>query len=449
MRTRTVEVAKILRLERAGRRLYHFVSGSSELTSPFKEECEDTHFYHRNGIGVFDGVGSWAENGVSPRNYSQLLMRNSLRGLREGIQRSVNILHHAWTYSKHETGATTALMCLIKGNEVNIANVGDCQMLHIRDGDILWRSVPQHHRFNCPFQLGSHSKDEPLKIAKEKDLRVRKGDIFVAGTDGLFDNLNDESILRSLESVPCTNIRSSQDGKIMSYDSANNGSFIMRVGRREMSAKYVGYLVGRHEEACDLVCKSKMVSRKHCVFSFHDPNIVTVTDISSRHGTFLNGERLPIGMPSMLSSDDVLTLGTPCVDTARKENLPVFECSSSSSRNRSFDIYKGDGEILTRRAQWLSSHVLRVSLDNDAITPFSTSAAENFGSEVSGLGGKMDDITIVIARVAGEQEETPKTFYSVRAEKVQNVSSGNEEKVQNVSSSNEEKKKKISSATAE
>ena len=109
MRTRTVEVAKILRLERAGRRLYHFVSGSSELTSPFKEECEDTHFYHRNGIGVFDGVGSWAENGVSPRNYSQLLMRNSLRGLREGIQRSVNILHHAWTYSKHETGATTAL----------------------------------------------------------------------------------------------------------------------------------------------------------------------------------------------------------------------------------------------------------------------------------------------------------------------------------------------------
>ena len=59
----------------------------------------------------------------------------------------------------------------------------------------------------------------------------------------------------------------------------------------------------------------------------------------------------------------MLTLGTPCADEAREHNLPVFECGSDDSNDRcSFDVYTGDNNILTRKAEWLSSRALRVSL---------------------------------------------------------------------------------------
>ena len=412
MRSRGREV--LLKYARRRVRGFHFVSGSSELTAPLKEECEDTHFYHARGIGVFDGVGSWSDSGVSPRNFSELVCQHSLRNLRDSSTlEPTKILHNAWMQSKHETGASTALLCTLQNNTVDISNVGDSQILHVREGQILWRSVPQHHKFNCPFQIGSHSRDEPLKIAKETRLRVRKDDIFIAASDGLFDNLTDEEILHSVESVPCTNLRTSRDGEFMSYDRLNSGSFLFKLGRSQMNAQYVGYLVGR-DDSCDSVWSGQKVSSKHCVLSFHDPNIVTVTDISSEHGTYLNGERLPVGMPAVLSSEDILTLGTPCADEAREQNLPVFECGSDNSVERcSFDVYKGHGNILTRKAEWLSSRALRVSLDKDAITPFSTHAAEHFGSKVSGRGGKMDDITVVIARVT-DKTGVSKSFRSKR-----------------------------------
>ena len=420
------------------------MSGSSELTAPLKEECEDTHFFHAKGIGVFDGVGSWVDKGVSPRNFSELMCQHSLRKLREmNVSEPTKILHDAWKQSKHETGAATALLCTLQNNVANISNVGDSQILHVRDGQILWRSVPQHHRFNCPFQLGSHSKDEPLKIAKETRLRVRKNDVFIAASDGLFDNMTDEEILQSVESVPCSNLRTSRDGEIMSHDSSNSGSFHFKLGRSEMNAQYVGFLVGS-DESCDSVWSSQRVSSKHCVLSFHDPNIVTVTDLSNGNGTFLNGEKLPVGMPAVLSSEDVLTLGTPCADEAREHNLPVFECGSDDSNDRcSFDVYKGDNNILTRKAEWLSSRALRVSLDKDAITPFSSLAAEHFGSKVSGRGGKMDDITVVISRVTDETGVSR----SFRSKRLHRPSAAVETPVKEVSSSEEKKRRSVSTAS--
>ncbi len=45
------------------------------------------------------------------------------------------------------------------------------------------------HAFNFPLQLGTHSRDEPMKDAKRYDVGVSKGDVVVLGSDGLMDNL--------------------------------------------------------------------------------------------------------------------------------------------------------------------------------------------------------------------------------------------------------------------
>jgi len=45
------------------------------------------------------------------------------------------------------------------------------------------------HAFNFPLQLGTHSRDEPMKDAARYDVEVMKGDIVVLGSDGLMDNL--------------------------------------------------------------------------------------------------------------------------------------------------------------------------------------------------------------------------------------------------------------------
>lgn len=39
------------------------------------------------------------------------------------------------------------------------------------------------------MQLGTHSRDEPMKDARRYDVGVGRGDVVVVGSDGLMDNL--------------------------------------------------------------------------------------------------------------------------------------------------------------------------------------------------------------------------------------------------------------------
>jgi len=61
--------------------------------------------------------------------------------------------------------------------------------LIIRDGSIVFRTTEMMHAFNFPLQVGTHSRDEPMKDAKRYDVSVGRGDVVVLGSDGLWDNL--------------------------------------------------------------------------------------------------------------------------------------------------------------------------------------------------------------------------------------------------------------------
>lgn len=64
---------------------------------------------------------------------------------------------------------------------------------------------------------------------------------------------------------------------------------------------------------------SPVISREHAVLSASGGDAapqISVTDVKSMHGTFVNGERLVAGIPKQLSSGDELTFG---VDVNRNE----------------------------------------------------------------------------------------------------------------------------------
>jgi len=65
------------------------------------------------------------------------------------------------------------------------------------------------------------------------------------------------------------------------------------------------FKIGRAEE-CHLRSNSSRISRLHCVISTQE-NTVTVADLGSENGTFVNGER--IGSPQELNDGDLLTAG--------------------------------------------------------------------------------------------------------------------------------------------
>ncbi|KAJ3117525.1 hypothetical protein HDU96_006454 [Phlyctochytrium bullatum] len=91
-------------------------------------------------------------------------------------------------------GSTTAMIVIIRDDELRIANIGDCGLMLIRNGEAIFRSEEQQHSFNFPYQLGTGRNDLPSE-AQRYNVKVHEGDIVILGSDGIFDNVFDEEIL--------------------------------------------------------------------------------------------------------------------------------------------------------------------------------------------------------------------------------------------------------------
>lgn len=172
-------------------------SAASMLPHPEKEHRggEDAYFIHAGDhcIGVADGVGGWAEVGVDPGLYSRELMSHAL-DLLDGIDRvhpgvPQSILEGAHAKTRARGSCTACIVCLHDG-KAHASNLGDSGFLISRDGAVAFISPQQQHEFNFPYQIGSPDSmsDSPTK-ADAHVVDLRPGDILIAGTDGLFDNV--------------------------------------------------------------------------------------------------------------------------------------------------------------------------------------------------------------------------------------------------------------------
>ncbi|KAG9154237.1 hypothetical protein Leryth_000706 [Lithospermum erythrorhizon] len=161
-----------------------------------KPRGDDAHFIcaQKNTIGIADGVGGWIKRGVDAGVYARELMANSMITIldQDNYLDPKNILEKAYSMTKAK-GSSTACIITLCGNSLHAANVGDSRFLVIRDGSVIFKSEIQQRRFNVPYQLGN-CRDDP-SVAQEYQVLVQEGDIVVAGTDGLFDNMHDTEIL--------------------------------------------------------------------------------------------------------------------------------------------------------------------------------------------------------------------------------------------------------------
>merc|ERR1712019_54159 len=79
-----------------------------------------------------------------------------------------------------------------------VANLGDSGFIHVRKGSVVFETVAQQHSFNFPYQIGAPATGAGSVSphdAQVFDLKeICEGDVFVLGTDGLFDNASANEI---------------------------------------------------------------------------------------------------------------------------------------------------------------------------------------------------------------------------------------------------------------
>ena len=192
-------------------------------------------------IGVADGVGSWREYGVDPKLFSHRLMEECENVLQEARARQerknaahrivapVEMLAQAYQRVKAADiiGSSTACVAVIDNvrHQLHFSNLGDSGIIVLRhiDSDVAgalkriktprterktdlrvaFVSQQQLRSFNHPYQLGwtgreiPEEEDNSFKTAKDactSSIHIRRGDIIIMATDGLFDNVHLEEI---------------------------------------------------------------------------------------------------------------------------------------------------------------------------------------------------------------------------------------------------------------
>lgn len=83
-----------------------------------------------------------------------------------------------------------------------VTNLGDSQVMVIRPTtrELIYKSVEQWHWFDCPRQLGTNSPDTPRECAVVDEVPLREGDVVLAMSDGVIDNLWAHEIVEKVSS---------------------------------------------------------------------------------------------------------------------------------------------------------------------------------------------------------------------------------------------------------
>lgn len=179
-------------------------------------------------FGVVDGVGGWADSGVDAADFAHAIcdyMTSASTQYPDSFGGSANaphplrptaILEHGYQSVLQDrrilAGGSTACVA-VAGTDatLEVANLGDSGYAHLSPLRLNSVSQPQTHAFNTPFQLskvppklvaqaalfgGHHFGDYPAD-ANISRCELAHGDVLVLATDGVWDNLSPEDILRT------------------------------------------------------------------------------------------------------------------------------------------------------------------------------------------------------------------------------------------------------------
>jgi protein phosphatase PTC7 len=186
-------------------------------------------------LGVADGVGGWGHQGIDPSLVSKGLMLGAKHAFEKlGQHDPVEIMEYGRKQVQHITGSSTALVIVLSNaaTKLTAANLGDSGFMVIRENEVFYRSEEMQHFFNFPYQLGTgHTTTAYDSQVIELDLQ--DGDIIIAGTDALFDNLFDEEILEIVKNAtPNENVANTLAIAVFNRGYTNHPSPFMKVAHR-------------------------------------------------------------------------------------------------------------------------------------------------------------------------------------------------------------------------
>ena len=215
---------------------YRLISTNFKLAKPHVGKMMsadgscDIHFINegRHAFGLADGAGEWSQYGVDPRFFPEELLHHCQNCI-EGNVPVKHALKEAYERT-NSFGSGTVLLTQYADGFLNYASLGDSAFLILRETKpgilfAVYRSKVSQHSFNCPYQLSNLPKEKDfgrleregksslvglVKMANLSDqvlpshakndaVPVTEGDIIIAGTNGLFDNLFDEEIITAAE----------------------------------------------------------------------------------------------------------------------------------------------------------------------------------------------------------------------------------------------------------
>ncbi|KPI83595.1 hypothetical protein ABL78_7368 [Leptomonas seymouri] len=166
---------------------------------------EDAYMSHPYAIAVADGVGGYASHGIDPATYTRNVMRFSLEFMKADGDTpkqvtALDALNYGYgkaNAARQPGGCPVTLATITEGCYASILNLGDCGIVVLRQGKLLYRTEMQQHSFNCPFQL----PEDPPGAGEQAKLEIRAADVFLCTSDGVLDNVELDRLLLHLNEV--------------------------------------------------------------------------------------------------------------------------------------------------------------------------------------------------------------------------------------------------------
>ncbi|XBJ27193.1 hypothetical protein VPH35_004494 [Triticum aestivum] len=171
-------------------------SGAAILPHPSKAATggEDAYFIEHNGwFGVADGVGQWSFEGINAGLYARELMDGCKKVIAEsegGSELSPEQVLSKAAAEARSPGSSTVLVAHFDGQLLHVSNIGDSGFLVIRNGEVHAKSKPMVYGFNFPHQI--EKGVDPLTLVENYTIDIEEGDVIIAATDGLFDNVYEQ-----------------------------------------------------------------------------------------------------------------------------------------------------------------------------------------------------------------------------------------------------------------
>ncbi|KAG9451616.1 hypothetical protein H6P81_011581 [Aristolochia fimbriata] len=202
-------------------------SGAAIIPHPSKAFTggEDAYFMSKdNWFGVADGVGAWSLEGINAGLYARELMEicASFVSTSQGHQTlEPNEILIQSVAEASSPGSSTALVARFDGQILHVANIGDSGFVVVRNGTISERSIPMVYEFNFPVQV--QKGDDPSELIEHYKIHLSEGDVIVAATDGLFDNLYEQEITSIISKSLQANMKPKEIARVLAMGAQERG----------------------------------------------------------------------------------------------------------------------------------------------------------------------------------------------------------------------------------